>query len=182
MDAPDASADGQKVAGDPAPDAAGAGAAATAAPGGGVGRLIALLRRERGFTVGLAVLLLAGVGIGTYALVGQRSPGVTVGLGGPLIYKPLPEIYADLKSSGKRTNHIKLVVVVQVPTEHAPALAAKEVAIIHAIQTRLRDTSAAEIAGGPGVEHLRQMILGAVNQEIAPAQARQVLFTQMLVD
>jgi flagellar basal body-associated protein FliL len=182
MQDPVSTAGAEKLAGNRKASAVADGTAATPSPGGRVGRLIALLRRERAFTLGLVVLLLTGIGFGIYGVGGERSPSVTVGLGGPLIYKPLPEIFADLKSSGKRTNHIKLVVVVQVPTEHAPALAAKEAAIIHAIQARLRDTAAAEIAGGPGVEHLRQMILGAVNQEIAPAQARQVLFTQMLVD
>jgi flagellar basal body-associated protein FliL len=156
--------------------------AAAAGPRLRLSRIAEMLRRQPLFSACVAVVLLGGIGTGAILLLGGRPEGVTVDLGGPLTYQPLPEIIADLKPSAKRSHHIKLVIVAQLPAQQAAGLTAKEVEVVAAVQARLRELSVQDVAGATGADRLRAIVLAAVNATIAPAQARTVLFTQMLVD
>lgn len=152
------------------------------AAGAFAARLLALLRHHRLFAASLGVIVLAAIVVGGVLFFAQGERGVSVDLGGPLTYHPLPDLIADLKPSAKRSHHIKLVVVVQIPAQQLPRLTEKQVEIIAAIQTELRELSVEEVAGSAGVDRLRTLILDVVNRSISPAQARTVLFTQMVVD
>jgi len=91
-------------------------------------------------------------------------------------------VISDLKPSQRRAHHIRLSIVVQIPEQSVHLLTAHEMAITPGLQTRLRELSTAEVAGAAGSERLRLEVLGVVNRVIAPASARTVLFTQLVVD
>jgi flagellar basal body-associated protein FliL len=161
-----------------APDAS---AAAPTAPSR-LSRIAGIFRGERLLAACLAVVVVGGMVVATIFVLGDKPSGVTVQLGGPLVYQPLPEIIADLKPSARRSHHIKLAIVMQLPAQQIGLVTSKETEIIAAVQMRLRELTVADVDGAAGADRLRVLVLDAVNGAIAPAQARTVLFTQLIVD
>lgn len=147
-----------------------------------LGRIVEMFRRQRLFAACLAVVLLGGIAVAAVMMFGGPQQGVTVELGGPMVLQPLPEIVADLKPSARRSHHIKLIAVAQLPAKQVAAFTAKEVEMAVALQARLRELSVEDVAGAEGADRLRAVMIEAINGAVAPAQVRNVLFTQMVVD
>ena len=105
-----------------------------------------------------------------------------IDIGGPLVFKPFPELLADLKPAGPRLHHVRLVIVAHVPDTALKAIEQKEPEIVAHVQAHLRELERAELVGQAGSDRLRQDVLAIVNAEIAPIRAQNVLFTQFLLD
>lgn len=145
-------------------------------------RWLVFAARQPVFAAAGALALLAILVAIAVLLFGERQRMAVVDLGGPLIFQPLPDVLSDLQPSQRRAHHIRLSIVVQLPEQSAKLLTAREVEIVSGLQTRLRELSHEEVAGAAGSERLRLEVLGVVNRVIAPASARTVLFTQLVVD
>lgn len=145
-------------------------------------RWLAFAGRQPVLAAAAALALLAVLVALAVLVFGERHREAVVDLGGPLIFQPLPDVLSDLKPSHRRAHHIRLSIVVQVPEQSAKLVTAREVEIVSALHTRLRELGREEVAGAAGSERLRLEVLGVVNRVIAPASARTVLFTQLVVD
>ena len=128
----------------------------------------------------LAALLL--VGGGSWAWSRHPRQEVVIEIGGPLVFRPLPEFLADLKPDGGRLHHVRLVVVAQIPDTALKAIEQKEPEIVARVQAHVRQLERGELVGQAGSDRLRQDVLAIVNAEIAPVRAQNVLFTQFLLD
>lgn len=130
-----------------------------------------------------AVLALAVMAGGGWGLWSSRHAGeVVIEIGDPLVYRPLPELLADLKPSGNRIHHIRLTIVAQVPEAAEAAIAQKEPEILAQVQAHLRELERRELIGQAGSDRLRRDVLAIVNAAIAPSRAHGLLFTQFLLD
>ena len=143
----------------------------------------ALLRPDCIAAAGLAVsVLLAAVSV-LSALPAEKggARAVTVAIGSTS-YHPLPDLVADLKTSGSRSHYLQLAAVLEVPEEALARLRAEETRILSDVQTRLRELQREDLAGAAGLERVRRDIVEVVDRHIAPARASGVLFTKFLVD
>ncbi len=143
----------------------------------------ALLRPDCIAAAGLAVsVLLAAVSV-LSALPAEKggARAVTVAIGSTS-YHPLPDLVADLKTSGSRSHYLQLAAVLEVPDEALARLRAEETRILSDVQTRLRELQREDLAGAAGLERVRRDIVEVVDRHIAPARASGVLFTKFLVD
>jgi flagellar basal body-associated protein FliL len=57
-----------------------------------------------------------------------------------------------------------------------------EIGVIDAVLAHLRTQRRDDLAGEAGAERLRSNLLAVINGEIAPAQARTILFKRYLMD
>jgi flagellar basal body-associated protein FliL len=112
----------------------------------------------------------------------EASASATIELGGPLVYHELPEFLGDLQTEGRTTHHIKLLIVAELPEDHVPLMAKREIGIIDAVLAYLRTQKRDDLTGEAGAEHLRSNLLAVINGEIAPAHARTILFKRYLMD
>lgn len=103
-------------------------------------------------------------------------------VGGPITYHPLPPFIADLKSTRARRHFLQVAAVVELTADAVEALQREETPIVSEVQSRLRDLNNHDLTGGAGVERLRADLLAIINRRIAPAEARDVLFTRFLMD
>lgn len=137
--------------------------------------------------VGAAILVIAVAGGGISYLVwggddNEAPASATIDLGGPLVYHELPEFLADLQTEGRTAHHIKLLIVAELPEDHVPLMAKREIGIVDAVLAYLRKQRRDDLTGEAGAEHLRSDLLAVINGEIAPAHARTILFKRYLMD
>ena len=137
--------------------------------------------------VAAAIVPIAIAGGGAFYLVGggdeDEGPGsATIDLGGPLVYHELPEFLADLQPEGPTSHHIKLQIVAELPEDHVPMMAKYEIGVVDAVLAHLRTQRRDDLTGEAGAERLRSSLLAVINSEIAPAQARTILFKRFLMD
>ena len=135
------------------------------------------------FAAAIVVVILAGGGI-SYWIWGsdEDSASATIELGGPLVYHELPEFLVDLRKEGRRTHHLKLQIVAEVPENHLQMFTKHEIGVIDAVLAHLRTQTRADLTGEVGAERLRSNLLAIINDLIAPAQAKTILFKQFLMD
>jgi flagellar basal body-associated protein FliL len=113
----------------------------------------------------------------------DHDPGsATIDLGGPLVYHELPEFLVDLQSDGRRSHHIKLQIVAELPEDHVPRITSREIGVIDAVLAHLRKQSRDDLTGEAAAERLRSDLVAVINGEIAPAQVRTILFKRFLMD
>ena len=113
----------------------------------------------------------------------DEGPGTaTIDLGGPLVYRELPEVLADLQPEGPTTHHIKLQIVAELPEDYVSMMSKHEIGVIDAVLAHLRTQRRDDLTGEAGAERLRSNLLAVINGEIAPAQARTILFKRYLMD
>ncbi|MCU0838625.1 MAG: hypothetical protein MUE49_07870, partial [Rhodospirillales bacterium] len=115
-------------------------------------RLLPALRAQPVLAACIGVLIIGGIVAWGIVQIGSRDRGVVIDLGGPLTFHPLPEMIADLKPSAKRSHHIKLTIVAQIPAQQAPQLAARVVVVVGGVQLRLRELAVAVVAGAAGAD------------------------------
>jgi flagellar protein FliL len=136
--------------------------------------------------IGVVVLLLGGGGAGAY-FMGVFGDGeehveeVVVIPPGPPVYHEFPQLVVDLKKKGKRTNYIKLKVVVEIVTRDLPLLQARELKIVDKMQTYLRSQTRDDVAGGAGTELMRTGITKIVTDIMGEVKTEGVLFREILL-
>ena len=74
-----------------------------------------------------------------------------------------------------------LQIVAELTEADVPRLEAGTIRILDGFNAHLRELQRADLVGTAGIEDLRADFLGIVNDAIAPAQAKDILFTEMLV-
>ena len=143
-------------------------------------------RKKLLIIAGAVAFVLCGVAGGAYVFWAHSDDHgvVTIDLKGETLYHELPELLTHLKSSdaGTRSDHIKLQIIVEISEDHVSSLEAKQAAIDNAVQSYLHGKDRKELSGEAGAEKLRAELLLMINQRIAPAEAKDVLFKTFLLD
>jgi flagellar FliL protein len=137
------------------------------------------------------VLLLALVGGGGYAmglfdsLLGvEPAPGDEAAEAEkePSIFFDLPELLVNLNSSGKKATFLKISVSLELADEEAGAqVEAMLPRLIDQFQVYMRELRPEDLKGSAGLYRLREELLLRANEAVKPAEVRDVLFREMLV-
>ncbi len=141
-------------------------------------------RKKRSVILLAAAALVVVAGVGAFIFLGGHDePGVvTIDIGGETVYHEFPEILTHLAGGETNSDHVKMEIVIELPESHVDVLQDKEPAILDAIQSYLRGKTRDELAGEAGAERLRGELLVMINQRIAPAEAKDILFKTFLID
>jgi flagellar FliL protein len=100
----------------------------------------------------------------------------------PPNFVDVPEMIANLNSSGKRQSFVKLKARIEVAKEsdQAVVLAAMP-RVLDLFQTYLREIRPEELRGSAGTWRLREELIARANIAVAPARVTDVLFVEMLI-
>ncbi len=132
----------------------------------------------------VAVLLLGGGGAGAYFLFfagGEKEEEVVEIPPGPPVYHEFPQLIVDLKKTNRRTNYIKIKVVVEIVSRDLPILQGKELKIVDRIQSYLRSQTRKQVSGAAGTEHMRTGITDIVTEIMGEVKIEGVLFREILL-
>ena len=139
------------------------------------------------------VLALGGGGAGAYftgmldPLLGKQAShaGGEDGANAPpaaSVYYDLPELQVKLSTGGRKSNFLKISVALELADESVvQRLQTVMPRIIDNFQVYLRELRIEDLSGSAGIERLREELLLRVNAAIRPAEVRDVLFKEMLV-
>lgn len=145
--------------------------------------------------IALPILLLGGIGAGVFfsgladPLLGKEQ---VEGEGadaeeevveqGPPVYFDLPQMLVNLNSTGRKSNFLKIVVSLELPSEE-DVYRLEEVMprVVDNFQVYLRELRVEDLRGSSGLYRLREELLLRVNTAIQPAHVNDVLFKEMLV-
>jgi flagellar FliL protein len=135
-------------------------------------------------------LLLGGAGAGLFfsgllgggkeehapaAAANQQSPSKT-------IFFDLPEMLVNLNGTSRRPNFLKMRVSLELGSDKdVELLRTLSPRIIDNFQVYLRELRVEDLRGSAGVYRLREELLARVNAAVRPAQVKDVLFRDMLV-
>jgi flagellar basal body-associated protein FliL len=136
---------------------------------------------------GAAALFLVGGGVALVftgaldSLIGGGQKRAIVELPGPPVQYEFPALLVDLKTGRCRSPFIKLRAVALVSEPDMDRLAEVETQVMDAFQVFLRDHERQDLVGRAGTDKLRQGFLSIINTAMEPAQARNVLFREILL-
>jgi len=140
-----------------------------------------------------APLLLAGIGAGLWfsgilpPLLGMKPHAqAPEGPGAPAAAAPvfleMPEIIANLNTGARRTSFLKLKARLELArAEDASKIQAAMPRILDMFQTYIREMRPEELRGSIGTYRLREELMARANLAAPPAQVRDVLFVEMIV-
>lgn len=143
------------------------------------GKMIVLI------AAGAIVVLLAGVG--AFFLLGddetpQEADNEKASEPKNLAFVDLPEIVVNLNTTGPQSVFLKVNVALEVDRSSAEdAIEEKMPRVIDQFQVYLRELRLEDLNGSAGMFRLKEELLLRVNQAIAPAQVKDVLFREMVV-
>lgn len=99
-----------------------------------------------------------------------------------IVYYPVPEILVNLSGTGGKTHYLKIKVSLELANKtEIPKVEAVLPRIIDNFQVYLRELRIEDLSGSAGLERLREELLLRVNAAIRPAEVKDVLFKEMLV-
>jgi flagellar FliL protein len=100
----------------------------------------------------------------------------------PPSFVEVPELIANLNSSGKRQSFVKLKARIEVgKAEDQAIVQAAMPRVLDLFQTYLREIRPEELRGSAGTWRLREELIARANIAVAPARVTDVLFTEMLI-
>jgi flagellar FliL protein len=100
----------------------------------------------------------------------------------PPSFVEVPEMIANLNSSGKRQSFVKMKARIEVAKESDQAIVqAAMPRILDLLQTYLREIRPEELRGSAGTWRLREELIARANIAVAPARVTDVLFVEMLI-
>jgi flagellar FliL protein len=100
----------------------------------------------------------------------------------PPSFVEVPEMIANLNSSGKRQSFVKLKARIEVAKDaDQPIVQAAMPRILDLFQTYLREIRPEELRGSAGTWRLREELIARANIAVAPARVTDVLFAEMLI-
>jgi flagellar protein FliL len=158
--------------------------AATPKPGGG---------RKKILIIGLPVLLLLLLGGGGAAYVmGMVPPAAgtagTADEGGAaddpasIVFVDLPDLLINLNAEGSRLRFLKIAAALEVHgVEQAEAVRRFVPRILDSFHMYLRAIRPEELQGSEGVYRIKEELLARTNDAVRPAQVRNVLVRELLV-
>lgn len=147
---------------------------------GGKGKIIVFA------LAGLAVLA-GGAGAGLYftGFFGGKSapaPKQTAVIDlGPPVYVEMPEKTVDLKVGECKSPYLRFQMTVEVPQKSQPAVSAKQLQIMDAVQQALRSFERQEVTGVEGADRVRNAARRVIDEIIAPDKINGVLFKKFVV-
>jgi flagellar FliL protein len=156
----------------------------TAAPARKGGKLKLIL------VIGAALLLLAGGGAATFFMVIMPTGSMADARQAPLsevarediVFVDLPELLVNLNVTGRRLHFLKIAAALEVAGEDQAAVVRQFVPrILDSFQMYLRAITPEELQGAEGVYRLKEELLVRTNEAVRPAQVRDVLVREMLV-
>ncbi len=136
-----------------------------------------------------AVAMMVGLGYAaklfglTEAVFGKPNiTEVSLELGKPVTHE-LPQIRTDLKRSGRRSQFIRMTIIVQLNEQDLPVLQdeVKTTEVLDSIKTHLRGLEFQDLQGKTGSERLRFELLNVINHTLAPVKAHTILFKDLLI-
>ncbi len=145
--------------------------------------------------IALPILLLGGIGAGVF-FSGLADPLLGKGQvegeeaveeeevveSGPPVYFDLPQMLVNLNSTGRKSNFLKIVVSLELPSEEdVSRLEEVMPRVVDNFQVYLRELRVEDLRGSSGLYRLREELLLRVNTAIQPAHVNDVLFKEMLV-
>ncbi|MFQ5619063.1 MAG: flagellar basal body-associated FliL family protein [Rhodospirillales bacterium] len=134
-----------------------------------------------------AALFLVGGGVALVftgaldSLIGGGQKRASMDLPGPPVLYEFPALLVDLKTGRCRSPFIKLRAVALVSEPDMDRLTEVEAQVLDAFQGFLRDHERQDLVGKAGTDKLRQGFLSILNTALAPAQAQNVLFREILL-
>jgi flagellar FliL protein len=100
----------------------------------------------------------------------------------PSIFFDLPELLVNLNSSGKKAAFLKMSVSLELVDEDARSqVEAMLPRLIDQFQVYLRELRPEDLKGSAGLYRLREELLLRANEAVKPAEVKDVLFKEMLV-
>lgn len=144
----------------------------------------------------LPLLLLAGGGAAAFLLLGKEEPKVDAAHseeaaeeeehveddGHPPVFIELPEMTANLVSSGKKGAFLKTTLVLELRTaEDQASFEGVQPRVENEIQTYLRSLRPEDLQGAEGMKRLRDELMLRVKDSAKPAKVKDILFKQILV-
>ena len=115
------------------------------------------------------------------SLIGGGQKRVVVELPCAPVHYEFPTLVVDLKTGRCRSPFIKLRAVALVSEPDMGRLAEVETQVVDAFQAFPRDHERQDLAGKAGTDKLRQGFLRILDTALEPAQARNVLFREILL-
>ncbi len=146
-----------------------------------------LIINKKLIVAGATALFVVGAGVALVftgaldSLVGGGQKRAVVELPGPPVQYEFPMLLVDLKTGRCRSPFIKLSAVALVSEPDMARLAEVETQVVDAFQAFLRDHERQDLVGKAGTDKLRQGFLSILNTALEPAQARNVLFREILL-
>lgn len=99
-----------------------------------------------------------------------------------ITFVQLPEILVNLKSGKNGPNILKAIFILELTNEKdKDRIDRLKPLIVDQCQTYLRELEVSDLQGAIGLERIRQEIKSRVSNLVAPAQIRQVLYKDFLV-
>lgn len=145
----------------------------------------------------LVLVLLAGGGGTAAYLTGVLPTGAlaaVIGTGDPalepepavepseIVFVNLPELLVNLELSGRRLRFLKFTAALEVVGEDAAEVVRRFVPrVTDNIHVYLRSLHAEELGGAEAVYRIKKDLLARINQVVEPAEVREVLVKEMLV-
>lgn len=139
--------------------------------------------------IALAVLVLLGGGAGGYFfffaaeehaeedLVAENEPAVQ-----EAYFYDLPEMLVNLNTGGRKASYLKVSVSLEVESESViPEIESKLPRIIDNFQVYLRELRVEDLDGSAGMFRLKEELLRRVNASVSPAEVKDILFKEMLI-
>ncbi len=138
------------------------------------------------FVVAPAVLLLGGAGAYFFLFAGGEEEGAAAEemvAEAPPVFFDLPEMLVNLAgSTDAKPVFLKLAVALELASaEEVPAIEPVLPRVLDNFQTFLRELRIEDLSGSAGMFRLKEELLRRVNLAVAPAEVRDVLFKQMLI-
>ena len=100
----------------------------------------------------------------------------------PSVFYDLPDILVNLNTSGKRTSFLKLKVSLELAKQSdVPILESVLPRVVDNFQVYLRELRAEDLRGSAGLYRLREELLMRVRAAAKPADVKDVLFKEMLI-
>lgn len=100
----------------------------------------------------------------------------------PAHFYELPEMLVNLNPSGKRRSFLKISISLELESEKdVKQVEAYLPRIVDNFQVYLRELRIEDLNGSAGLQRLREELLLRVNAAVRPAEVRDVLFKEMLV-
>ena len=142
--------------------------------------------------IALPVFLVFGGGAGAYftglldPLLGVSEEETTEELveapSGPAVYFEIPEMLVNLNSTGRKTGYLKISISLELGSEEDVVLLEGVMPrVVDGFQVYLRELRVEDLQGSAGLQRLREELLLRVASAAKPAQIKDVLFREMLI-
>jgi flagellar FliL protein len=114
---------------------------------------------------------------------GAAPAGGTAAAGGTgAVFYDMPEMLVNINTAGRTRNFLKIRVSLEMANETDIALIENvQPRIIDNFQVYLRELRLEDLQGAAGMYRLREELLNRVNAAVRPAQVKDVLFKEMIV-